>query len=75
LPDFFSVKQTKTGENVPNNHKIYPNGHKTYTIAVTIPNDPKIYKHFPFQAPQKYAQIVIFGVKIYHLATPMYIHT
>jgi hypothetical protein len=29
-----------------------------------IPNRRRIYKHFPFQSPPKYAQIGIFGHKI-----------
>jgi hypothetical protein len=28
-----------------------------------------LYIHFPFQDPQKFTQIVIFGLKLYHLAT------
>jgi hypothetical protein len=34
-----------------------------------IPNGHKIYQHFPFQDPPKITKIVIFGLKIYHLAT------
>jgi hypothetical protein len=34
-----------------------------------IPNDHKIYQHFPFQGPPKCTQIGIFGLKINHLAT------
>jgi hypothetical protein len=29
----------------------------------------KIYQHLPLQAPPKFTQIWIFGLKIYHLAT------
>jgi hypothetical protein len=29
----------------------------------------KIYQHFPFLGSQKFTQIGIFGLKIYHLAT------
>jgi hypothetical protein len=45
------VQHTKTGENIPNDHKIY------------IPNGHKIYQHFPLQDPPKFTQIVIFGLK------------
>jgi hypothetical protein len=36
-----------------------------------LPNIPNIYQYFPFQGRQKYTQISIFGLKIYHLATLM----
>jgi hypothetical protein len=59
---FFSLQHTKTGENIPNEHKIYQK-------ALKIPYGHKIYRRFPFQGPPKCTQIVIFGIKIYHLAT------
>jgi hypothetical protein len=34
-----------------------------------IPNGHKIYQHFPFKGPTKFAQIGMFGMKINHLAT------
>jgi hypothetical protein len=35
LPDFFLVKNIKTGKNIPKDHKIcIPNGHKIFSIAV-----------------------------------------
>jgi hypothetical protein len=33
------------------------------------PSEHKIYLHLPFQDPQKFSQIGIFGLKICHLAT------
>jgi hypothetical protein len=42
--------------------KIYHNGTK-------IPNNHEIHQHFPSKCPPKYAQIGLFGMKIYHLAT------
>jgi hypothetical protein len=44
------VQGTKTGENIPNDHKIYK-------MAVKIPNYCKIYTHVP-----KYSKIGIFGM-------------
>jgi hypothetical protein len=43
-------------------------------MAINIPNGNKIYHPFPFQYPQKYTKIGIFGMKIYHLATLCPIH-
>jgi hypothetical protein len=41
-----------------------------YKIAVLyITNGQRIHQPFPFQGPQKFTQIGIFGLKIYHLAT------
>jgi hypothetical protein len=34
-----------------------------------IPNGRKMCQHYPTLGPQKFAQIVIFGMKINHLAT------
>jgi hypothetical protein len=42
---------------------------KYNTRPYYIPNGYKIYKHFPFQDPPKTIPIVIFGLKMYHLAT------
>jgi hypothetical protein len=54
-----------------------PNGRSIFKIAVVyskwpqyIPKGHKLYQHFPFQGPQKFTQIWIFGRKINHLATP-----
>jgi hypothetical protein len=35
----------------------------------SIPNGHKYAKKFPVRGPPKFTQIVIFGLKIYHLAT------
>jgi hypothetical protein len=75
---FFLVQSTKMGKiYVPNGHKIYPmpakytkwpqnitNGHK-----IGIPIDRKIYQNLQWQDPPKFTQIVLFGLKINHLAT------
>jgi hypothetical protein len=68
LPDFswhikpkwenLTTKYTKSPVNTSNGLKI-PTGHK-------------IYRNIPFPVLQKYSQIGIFGLKIYHLATLMY---
>jgi hypothetical protein len=42
---------------------------KTEQVAVNKPNDRKIYQPFPLKGSIKYAQICIFGMQIYHLAT------
>jgi hypothetical protein len=33
------------------------------------PNGHKMYQHLPLQEPPKFTQLVIFGLKINHLAT------
>jgi hypothetical protein len=43
-------------QNIPNDHKNIPNYHK-------------FYQHFQFQDPPKYSRIILFGMKINHLAT------
>jgi hypothetical protein len=50
---------TKTGENIPNDLKLYHRAIKF--IQGRIPNGHIIYQHFPFQGPRKYTQIQIFG--------------
>jgi hypothetical protein len=40
-----------------------------YQTAIYYTNGRKIYQHCPLQGPPKYTQIVIFGLKINHLAT------
>jgi hypothetical protein len=47
---------------------------KTYikcpqSIPHNIPKAHKMYQYFTFKVLQKYIQILIFGLKIYHLAT------
>jgi hypothetical protein len=32
-------------------------------MAINIPNDHKIYQHFPFQGPPKYTQIGTFSMR------------
>jgi hypothetical protein len=45
----------QNGNNIPNDHKIFPNYHK-------------MYQRFRFQGPPKFTQMKIFGIKICHLA-------
>jgi hypothetical protein len=52
---FFSVQHAKTGKNAKRPQNA-PNGHKNY-------------QHLPLQYHQKFTQIWIFCLKIYHLAT------
>jgi hypothetical protein len=45
-----------------------------YTITGKMYNRPnvhEIYQHFPLRDPPKFTQVAIFGLKIYHLATPV----
>jgi hypothetical protein len=53
------------GENIPNDQV-------TIKWPYYIPNGHKIYQNFPFQDPPKFTQILIFGLKIYHLATMVF---
>jgi hypothetical protein len=43
-----------------------------YQIAVNIPNELKVYQHFQF--PPKFTHIGIFGLKIYHLPTLVWVN-
>jgi hypothetical protein len=64
------VEHTKTGKNIPNDHKMYQIARRYTKKLSSIPNGHKIYKHFPFQGPAKYTpKIGILGLKMYHLAT------
>jgi hypothetical protein len=63
------VQNTKTGENIPNGHKLYQMAIKYFQWPLHGPNSPKIYQHFPLQDPPKFTQIGIFGLKTNHLAT------
>jgi hypothetical protein len=54
-----TIKNIKLPQNIPNGRKVHkPNGHK-------------IYQHLLLQGHPKFTQIGIFGMKIYHLATPV----
>jgi hypothetical protein len=68
LPDFL-VRDTKTGQNLPNEHKIYQIVIKYPKCPYNIPNVHKIYQHFTILGPKKITQIGICGLKINHLAT------
>jgi hypothetical protein len=41
-----------------------------YQVAIKYTKWPKIYQHLPLQDPPKFSQNGIFGMKIFHLATP-----
>jgi hypothetical protein len=61
LPDFFATLY-QNGKNIPNNHK--------YTKWLqNMQTGRKIYQHLTLQDPPKFTQMVIFGLKICHLAT------
>jgi hypothetical protein len=68
---FFLTQYTKNVENIPTKLPL------NYQMAIKhtkwpytyIRNVHKIYQLFPFQGPPKFTQIVIFGMKIYYLAT------
>jgi hypothetical protein len=68
LPDFSWSKHTITAK-IYQTTTSYTNGHTLYQMAVNIPNGHYIWQHFPFQGPPNFTQIVIFGLKINHLAT------
>jgi hypothetical protein len=61
----FLVKNTQTGENIPNYHELYK-------MSIKYNNRPKNgqvsikyrYQHLPLQVPPKFTQIGIFGLKI-----------
>jgi hypothetical protein len=63
------VQHTKTA-------KIYQKEHKMHQVTIKCtkwqqngPNGLKICQHLPLQDTPKFTQMVIFGLKIYHLAT------
>jgi hypothetical protein len=62
-PSFIQLLQLRTGLPVFLD-TICPNGGK-YTKV------PQHYQYFPFYGPPKFTPIKIFGLKIYHLATPV----
>jgi hypothetical protein len=66
---FFLVQNTKTGKNIPNDHKIYHMDITYLQWPQNRPNGHKIYQDFPLQGPPKFTQIGIFGSKTNHLAT------
>jgi hypothetical protein len=67
---FLLVRDTKTGKNVHNEHKLYQMIIKYPKCPLNVQDGHKIYQHFPNQGTPKFTQIGIFGLKIYYLATP-----
>jgi hypothetical protein len=72
---FFLVQHTKTGENVPNaEHSKWtysiPNSRKMDQMNIYVVN-----QHLPLHDLLNFTQIGIFGLKIYHLATLVYVCT
>jgi hypothetical protein len=70
------LQHTKTGENIPNNQKIYQMSLKYTKWPYNIPYGRKIFqmatKHtniFHFKTLQNLPKFGFFGLKIYHLAT------
>jgi hypothetical protein len=73
---FSLVHGTETGKMYQINTRYIPNGHKIHQMVIKytkcpliIPNGHKMYHHFPIYGPLKFTQIGIFGLKINHLAT------
>jgi hypothetical protein len=66
---FFLVQNTKTGQNVPNKHKMNQMAIKYPKCLQNIPNGHKICQHCPILGPPKFTQMMSFGLKINHLAT------
>jgi hypothetical protein len=67
------VHDTKTGKNVPNDHKPCQKAVNYTKWPYVIPNGHKIYQHFPIEGPPKFTKIGIFGLKTNHLAILTYI--
>jgi hypothetical protein len=71
LPDSSLFKIPKRGKikkvatKLPNCHYV------NYQMVINIPYGCRIYQIFSFQGPPKLIQIRIFGLKTYHLATPL----
>jgi hypothetical protein len=67
---FFLSHETKTGKNVPNEHKMYQMVIKYPKCHQNVSNSCKIYPHFPiYIRPSKFYPNWIFGLKRKHLAT------
>jgi hypothetical protein len=71
---FFLLQHTKTGGNIPDDQKytiqVYQMAINYIKCPENLPNSHKIYQHCSLQDPPKFTQIGIFGLRIYHLATP-----
>jgi hypothetical protein len=65
------VRDTKTGKNVPNEHKVnIPNGHKISQLTVKYSQMAIKYNNVSsISGTPKFTQIWIFGLKRNHLAT------
>jgi cytochrome c len=59
---FLFSKHTKTGKNIPNDHKRFQMAISYAKWLKNIPNGHKIYQHFPFFGPSKFTQIGILGM-------------
>jgi hypothetical protein len=69
LPDFplYNIPKRK---NKPSDYKNTIGPLHRYTKSIrNVPNGSETYKNLSFQGLNKYTKIVIFGLKIYHLAT------
>jgi hypothetical protein len=74
LPDFFVVQHTKTGKIYQITMKYLYKMAKNYTKwPQSRPYSHEIYKHLQLQDPPKFTQIWIFGLKICHLATLVFV--
>jgi hypothetical protein len=63
------VRDTKTGKNVPNKHKMSQMVIKYSKWPKNTPHGHKIDQHYPILDPPKVIPIGIFGLKLNRLAT------
>jgi hypothetical protein len=76
------LQHTKTGKNIPNNQIIYTMTIKYTKMAIKhakwLQNTYTKWtknQHLPLLDPPKLTQILIFGLKIYHLTTLIFSST
>jgi hypothetical protein len=70
LPDFSWYNIPKNGKNIPKDHKMFQVTVKYTQWQQKRPNCLSLkYQHLPLQDTPEFTQIVIFGLKINHLAT------
>jgi hypothetical protein len=67
MPDFSWCNLPKREKNIPNDHKILQSPLSKQNCFKIYSNCHKIYQHISLHLPQ----IGTFGLKIYHLATPL----
>jgi hypothetical protein len=67
---FFLVQYSKTGKNIPNDHKINPKAIKYTKWLSNIPNGKKYTNIFHSKALRNTPNLGFLGFKIFHLANP-----